>query len=581
MGIPLYFKTLYNDYPEIVVKNVNRESTNNFLFLDLNCAIHPCCRRVMANMDYTFYKHEIMEQKMIVEIISYIEKLVALAEPSLLYIAIDGVVPIAKMLQQRERRFKSAIEKKREREIRERCGMETDSIDSWDTNAISPGTEFMEKLTGELTNWINSKERKSLEGIKTILNSSKLPGEGEHKILNFIRANSKELQGNYIIYGLDADLIMLSMVSGVRDVFLLREEIEFKRGSSEASKDHFLYLDIDLLKERLAENIHGEYIKLDPLFRLTQENGNNITPESRVKGNFIDDYIVACFFFGNDFMPHTPSIDLRNKGHEQVLQAYIKTRHRLDRHLVSKAKMDTAFITYFLDLLGEAEAGVLRNLEKSRDKFNIRRFQFENDYEKEKGLLNNWPMIHREEEKSIAAGTRGWHTRYYSKCFGIDPNDQHERDAISRNYFEVLKWTFDYYFNGNITFYMGYNFNYAPTVRDMVAYLRKTNIELSSITFKRGILYNSLVQLMYILPETSKNLLPKGAREYQTKMDSPIRHYYPNGDIPLEPYFKRYYWQCSPVLPSIDIELIKNTVKGMKITTKEKSRFTRGKLLVK
>jgi len=581
MGIPLYFKTLYNDYPEIVVKNVSRESTNNFLFLDLNCAIHPCCRRVMANMDYTFYKHEIMEQKMIVEIIAYIEKLVALAEPSLVYIAIDGVVPIAKMIQQRERRFKSSIEKKREREIRERCGMETDSIDSWDTNAISPGTEFMEKLAGELTNWINSSETKSLEGIKTILSSSKLPGEGEHKILNFIRANAKELQGNYIIYGLDADLIMLSMVSGVRDVFLLREEIEFKRGGSECSQDHFLYLDIDLLKERLAENIHTEYIKLDPMFRLTHDNANNITQESRVKGNFIDDYIVACFFFGNDFMPHTPSIDLRNNGHEQVLDAYIKTRHRLDRHLVSKGKMDTAFITYFLDLLADAEPGVLRNLEKSRDKFNIRRFQFDSEYEKEKGLLNNWPMIHREVEKSIAAGTKGWHTRYYSTCFGIDPNDQHERDAISRNYFEVLKWTFDYYFNGNITFYMGYNFNYAPTVRDMVNYLRKTNIELSSISFKRGTPYNSLVQLMYILPETSKNLLPKGAREYQTKMDSPIRHYYPNGDIPVEPYFKRYYWQCSPVLPSIDIELLKNTVKGMKITTREKSRFTRGKLLVK
>ena len=581
MGIPLYFKTLYNDYPEIVVKNINRECVNNFLFLDLNCAIHPCCRRIMANMDYTFYKHEIMEQKMIVEIINYIEKLVALVEPSLLYIAIDGVVPIAKMIQQRERRFKSAIEKKKEREIREKCGMETDSVDSWDTNAISPGTEFMEKLAGEISSWINATENKKLEGIKVVFNSSKLPGEGEHKILNFIRTNANELHGNFVIYGLDADLIMLSMVSGVRDVFLLREEIEFKKGGSEASQDHFLYLDIDLLKERLSENIITEYAKLDPLFRFTAENRDNTLHESRINGNFIDDYIVICFFFGNDFIPHTPSIDLRNNGHEQVLNAYIKTRHRLDRHLVSRGKLNTAFITYFLDLLAEDEPRVLRNLEKSRDKFNIRRFQFDSDYEKEKGLLNNWPMINREREKEIAAGTRGWHTRYYSICFGIDPNDNFERDAISCNYFEVLKWTFDYYFNGNITFYMGYNFNYAPTVRDMVSYLRKTNIELSNITFKKGIPYNSLVQLMYILPETSKSLLPKGAREYQTKMDSPIRHYYPNGDIPVEPYFKRYYWQCSPILPNINIELLKNTVKGMKISTREKSRFTRGKLLVK
>ena len=100
-------------------------------------------------------------------------------------------------------------------------------------------------------------------------------------------------------------------------------------------------------------------------------------------------------------------------------------------------------------------------------------------------------MINREGEREIKAGTRGWHIRYYSTCFGIDPNDNFERDAICANYFEVLKWTFDYYFNGNITFYMGYNYNYAPTVRDMVNYLRKSNIELSSITFKKGTPYNS------------------------------------------------------------------------------------------
>ena len=85
------------------------------------------------------------------------------------YIAIDGVVPIAKMIQQRERRFKSAIEKKKEREIREKCGMETDSVDSWDTNAISPGTEFMEKLAGEISSWINATENKKLKVLKLYL----------------------------------------------------------------------------------------------------------------------------------------------------------------------------------------------------------------------------------------------------------------------------------------------------------------------------------------------------------------------------------------------------------------------------
>ena len=51
----------------------------------------------------------------------------------LLYIAIDGIPPKGKMKQQRMRRYKSIYENK-----------------VWDTNAISPGTKFMDKLNQRL-----------------------------------------------------------------------------------------------------------------------------------------------------------------------------------------------------------------------------------------------------------------------------------------------------------------------------------------------------------------------------------------------------------------------------------------------
>ena len=580
MGIPLYFKTLYNDYPEIVIKNIDG---NNFLFLDLNCAIHPCCRKVMTTMDYNFYNHDLLEAKMIQSVLAYIEKLVKLVGPSLLYIAIDGVVPIAKMLQQRQRRFKSSQDKIKEINIREKCGMETDSVLGWDTNAISPGTEFMEKLNGDIESFIRGKLASNYDNMKVIFSSSHVPGEGEHKILNFIKTNKLELSApdnNFVIYGLDADLIMLSMVSAVENVYLLREEVEFTKKGSNVSEDHFLYLDTNLLKRRLGESIHNEYLKIDPLFKYNPESASNMTPKSRETGNFIDDYIVFCFFFGNDFMPHTPSIDLRNNGHQILLQAYTKTRHVLNEHLVIRGKINTAFIIYFLDLLTEQENKTLLKLERDRSKFNIRRFQFKDDYEKETQLLNNFPMINRESEKNINAGTRGWRNRYYSTCFSIDANDSYEIDTITCNYFEVLKWTFDYYFNGDITFYCGYNYAYAPTVFDMVKYLRKTNISLKDITFKKGTPYNSLVQLMYILPDSSKNLIPTSCRDLMNNKNSRIRHYYPNGEIPVETCFKRYWWQCSPILPPINIELLKNVLKSVKISTKEKKRYTRGKIQV-
>ena len=46
MGIPLYFKSIYEDYPEIIINDIDGLSS---LFLDLNCAIHPCCRNILVN----------------------------------------------------------------------------------------------------------------------------------------------------------------------------------------------------------------------------------------------------------------------------------------------------------------------------------------------------------------------------------------------------------------------------------------------------------------------------------------------------------------------------------------------------
>ena len=136
MGIPLYFKIISDRYPEIIMDDIhNKES----LFLDLNCAIHPCCRKIIE--EYNTNKNvsiDIIESRMINETINYIEKLTKLVNPQLLYIAIDGVAPCAKMNQQRLRRYKSVYEKDKHNKIKEKLGILKKDF-SWDTNAISPG----------------------------------------------------------------------------------------------------------------------------------------------------------------------------------------------------------------------------------------------------------------------------------------------------------------------------------------------------------------------------------------------------------------------------------------------------------
>ena len=186
MGIPVYFKTIVQEYESTVLKK-DKLSCNS-LFLDLNCAIHPCCR---GQTD---------ESIMIEIIIDKINDLVdTTSVKDLLYIAIDGIPPKGKMKQQRMRRHKSILEGK-----------------PWDTNSITPGTYFMEKLNHRLKDYQNDKVT------KIIISDSDERGEGEHKILQYIKKHENDKRTK-VIYGLDADLIMLSMVSGKDNIYLLRE----------------------------------------------------------------------------------------------------------------------------------------------------------------------------------------------------------------------------------------------------------------------------------------------------------------------------------------------------------------------
>ena len=97
----------------------------------------------------------------------------------------------------------------------------------------------------------------------------------------------------------------------------------------------------------------------------------------------------------------------------------------------------------------------------------------------------------------------------------------------------------------------------------MVRYLRKWGKEynINTLKFKKKMVYNSLVQLLCILPKKSWNLLPVGARKTAGDSESGIAHYYPD-TFELDMWFKRYYWQCEPELPLIDIELFKEVAKS-------------------
>jgi len=215
----------------------NNPSIDN-LYLDMNGIIHPCCHPV----DRPQPKSEVEMFNLIFE---YTDKVIGIVRPAkILYLAIDGVAPRAKMNQQRSRRFRTAIDadERAEREASIKNKWAEDGIQfadrasvlgdqAFDSNVITPGTEFMHTLSKALQLYIVERLHTSPRwtGLKVIFSDASVPGEGEHKILDFIR--SQRAQVNYdantshCIYGADADLIMLGLSTHEPHFFILRESI--------------------------------------------------------------------------------------------------------------------------------------------------------------------------------------------------------------------------------------------------------------------------------------------------------------------------------------------------------------------
>lgn len=222
MGVPALFRWLSTKYPKIISPvveelpvevdngdgttsaipvdarkaNPNGEEMDN-LYLDMNGIVHPCShpedRPPPAN-----------EEEMMIAVFEYTERVVNMVRPrKLLMIAVDGVAPRAKMNQQRSRRFRSAQEAaEKDQAVAEYHAMmkakgqavegegEEKPKKTWDSNAITPGTPFMDILAASLRYWVQYKLNTdpAWEKLKVIISDATVPGEGEHKIMNFVRS---------------------------------------------------------------------------------------------------------------------------------------------------------------------------------------------------------------------------------------------------------------------------------------------------------------------------------------------------------------------------------------------------------
>jgi len=235
------------------------------MYLDMNGIIHQCTHPESLDLLTT----RLTEAQMFARIFEYIDRLVHLIKPKhLLFMAVDGVAPRAKMNQQRQRRFKSAKDRQEEMKMAKDTGRTIAEGEPFDSNCITPGTEFMQKVCHHLRFFVRRKIHtdSSWRRMRVILSGPDVPGEGEHKIMLYIRRQKMKsaYPGNlrHCLYGLDADLIMLGLVSHEPHFALLREKVTFgvqKRKSKKSLKqeESFQLLHLSLLRQYLSLEYRG------------------------------------------------------------------------------------------------------------------------------------------------------------------------------------------------------------------------------------------------------------------------------------------------------------------------------------
>lgn len=403
MGIPKFFRYISERWP-LTSQEVEAPEMIEFdnLYLDMNSILHNCTHFNDGTISH------LTEEQMFGAIFAYIDHLFNTIKPQkVFYMAIDGVAPRAKMNQQRARRFRTAVENE---EILKKAVANGDPIPkepAFDSNAITPGTVFMARVTENLKYYINQKVStdSNWQKVKVILSGHEVPGEGEHKIMEYIRVQRAQpgydINTRHCVYGLDADLIMLGLCSHEPHFAILREEVTFGRHqehSQDLTKQKFFLLHISLVRE---------YLELE--FRDLADTINFDYDFDRV----LDDFILIMYVIGNDFLPNLPDLHLNKGAFPLLLETFKESMRRTDGYLNENGTINLERLRVWLDMLSIFE---LENFEQGS--VDIEWFNSQLDNISQRGVkkrAKEGKDLILKRQKTITAIIKRWLLPYYTK----------------------------------------------------------------------------------------------------------------------------------------------------------------------
>jgi 5'-3' exonuclease len=239
MGIPYYIASLLKSHKHIQQKCLSIQDVD-CLGIDFNCFIHAYLRNENPIGSLVVAFHHLVTE---------------IVRAKKVYVAFDGLVPYAKMVQQRYRRMRKG------------------TTEGFDKHQISPGTPFMKELA-ETLRFLHP---------HVVISDTMEPGEGEHKIFTWLRTLPEEERKTTCIYGLDADLVVIALAqSHLSDIQLLREQ----------ENGQYQSLRVSALKAVLPTDV-------DRFVRMTLQFGNDFLPNMAMFSLREEGYSRALYHLQN------------------------------------------------------------------------------------------------------------------------------------------------------------------------------------------------------------------------------------------------------------------------------------------
>jgi len=485
MGIPAYFGHLIRNYGDVMISRRKVER----LYLDSNSIIYDVLRELEKD------GKNVCVEDLYQGICDKINEYILSISPSFVFVAFDGIPPMAKLKQQKTRRLKTTFERMMNAAV---VNDDTTSKPKlgFNTVLITPGTPFMKQLDKYIHDYFRTYSRNTR--LEVIVSGSSEPGEGEHKIFEHIREHPPH--GNCAVYGLDADLIMLALnhlrvfqKPGLKNssarLYLYREAPEFIQSlRGDFTPNQLYFLDIFALSKLIA-----------------REMGDND----------ISNYIFMSFFLGNDFLPHFPILNIRTHGITLLMERFKAVKNKypgfrfIDRNdKTEKVEIIWTNVKMFLRPFAENERSLLINELSERERLQKKREQFWK-HRKEVAefgkKFQDLPILSRTREKMIEPREKGWEKRYWRILFG---DRQYYRFGLQKrvinNYCEGLEWVAQYYTYGTNNYVWYYQYNYPPLMSELIDNLPE--METSLLDENRTIMSNEF-QLGYVIPKQYHELV--------------------------------------------------------------------------